>query len=95
MENNIKHDVDQAQTSKGLVLAGEVVSDKMDKTVVVRVLSTFTHPLYGKIVRRYKKYKVHDEQNQARVGDKVEMVKTKPFSKTKHMKLVKIVENAA
>jgi small subunit ribosomal protein S17 len=76
---------------KGSVLVGEVVSDKMDKTVVVKIVRTLKHPLYGKIVRRHKKFKVHDEQNTANVGDLVEIKECRPLSKDKHMTLVRIL----
>ena len=73
------------------MLVGEVVSDKMDKTVVIKVSRTFKHPLYGKTVKRSKKYKVHDEQNTCKIGDEVEVVECRPLSKTKHMKLNQIL----
>ena len=79
------------ENAKSLVLTGEVVSDKMDKTVVVEVQRTFRHPLYGKTIRRCKKYKVHDEQNTAKVGDLVEIKECRPLSKTKYMTLNRIV----
>lgn len=72
-------------------LVGEVVSDKMDKTVVIRVVRTFKHPLYGKVIKRAKKYKVHDEENVAKIGDVIEAVECRPLSKTKHMILKRIV----
>lgn len=65
------------------VLIGTVVSDKMDKTVVVRVERTAPHPLYGKIVKRSQKYKAHDEQNQYHVGDMVKIEECRPLSKDK------------
>ena len=64
-------------------LVGEVISDLMDKTIVVKVERTFTHPLFHKIMRTNKKYKVHDAQEQARVGDVVEFYEGRPVSKTK------------
>lgn len=79
------------KTHRGFRLTGEVVSDKMDKTIVVSVTRTFRHPLYGKIVRHSKKYKVHDEQNTAKVGDTVEFTECRPLSKTKHMMLDRII----
>jgi small subunit ribosomal protein S17 len=79
---------------KGLTLVGEVVSDRMDKTVVVKVERTFKHPQYGKVVKRFKKYKAHDEANSAKMGDLVEIVECRPLSKTKHMILNKIVSHA-
>ena len=72
-------------------LVGSVVSDKMDKTVVVRIVRTLKHPEYGKVVRRHKKFKVHDEQNLAKIGDVVEIKECRPLSKEKHMELVRIL----
>ena len=72
-------------------LVGEVVSDKMDKTIVVRVSRTFMHPLVKKVVRGSKKYKVHDEHEQASVGDIVEIIEGRPVSRSKHMYLSAIV----
>ena len=73
---------------------GIVVSDKMDKTVVVAIRERVKHPLYGKIVNRTKKFKVHDENNECGVGDKVRVMETRPLSKDKHWRLVEIVEKA-
>ncbi len=64
-------------------LTGIVVSDKMDKTIVVEVERRFPHPKYGKIIKRHKKYKVHDKENQYKKGDKVVIEEARPFSKTK------------
>ena len=72
-------------------LVGDVVSDKMNKTIVVRVVRTIKHPIYGKVVRRHKKFKVHDEQNVAKVGDIVQFRTCRPLSKEKHMELVRIL----
>ncbi len=72
-------------------LVGEVVSDKMEKTVVVKIVRTLRHPLYGKVVRRHKKYSVHDDANTAKVGDLVEIRECRPMSKTKYMTLVRVV----
>ena len=84
-------EINNQNVHRGLKLSGEVVSDKMDKTVVVSVTRTFRHPLYGKTVRHSKKYKVHDEQNTAKIGDVVEFAECRPLSKTKHMVLNRIV----
>jgi small subunit ribosomal protein S17 len=65
------------------ILQGTVVSDKVDKTVVVEVERRYTHPLYHKVVRRSKKYHAHDESNAAKVGDRVRIQETRPISKTK------------
>jgi small subunit ribosomal protein S17 len=71
--------------------SGVVVSDKMTKTVVVRVERTFAHPRLQKVLRRVKKYKVHDEHNQAKEGDIVEFYQVRPLSKTKYMSLNRVV----
>ena len=71
---------------------GLVVSDKMDKTVVVAVEDRFKHPLYGKVVRRTSKLKAHDANNEAATGDRVEVMECRPLSKTKRYRLVRIVE---
>ena len=76
------------------VRIGQVVSDKMDKTIVVRVETKIRHPLYGKIVKTSKKYKAHDENNEARVGDMIKMMETRPLSKDKRWRLVEVVEKA-
>jgi small subunit ribosomal protein S17 len=73
---------------------GYVVSDKMDKTVVVAVEDRFKHPLYGKVVRRTSKLKAHDEANAAGVGDKVLLMETRPLSATKRWRVVEILERA-
>lgn len=76
------------------VLRGRVVSDKMDKTVVVLVERVFRHPLYKKTVIKSKRYKAHDEDNECRVGDIVEIMETRPISKEKYFRVVKILERA-
>ncbi|ADG04940.1 30S ribosomal protein S17 [Kyrpidia tusciae] len=73
---------------------GRVVSDKMDKTIVVAVVQSVTHPLYGKTVKRTTKFKAHDENNEARVGDTVKIMETRPLSKEKRWRLVEILERA-
>ena len=75
-------------------LIGEVVSSKNDKTITVLVDTYKKHPLYGKRVKSSKKYAAHDENNKAKVGDKVRIIETRPISKTKKFKLVEIVEEA-
>lgn len=70
---------------------GVVVSDKMDKTVVVAIENRSPHPKYGKIVVTTKKYKVHDEDNQAKTGDRVRIQETRPLSKTKRWKIAEIL----
>lgn len=76
------------------VRIGKVVSDKMDKTIVVAVERSMRHPLYGKTIRKTKKYKVHDEGNECRIGDKVKIMETRPLSKEKRWRLVEILEKA-
>ena len=71
---------------------GIVVSDKMDKTIVVAMEDFIRHPLYGKAVKRTKKVKAHDENNECQVGDKVRIMETRPLSKDKRWRLVSIVE---
>ena len=73
---------------------GVVVSDKMDKTVVVAVADIVRHPLYKKIVKRTVKFKAHDETNSCGVGDKVEIMETRPLSKDKNWRVVNIIEKA-
>ena len=82
------------ERSNRKVYRGTVVSDKMDKTINVIVETKKTHPLYGKRVKYSKKFKAHDENNEARIGDKVEIMETRPLSATKRFRLVKIVEKA-
>ena len=76
------------------VRVGVVVSDGMDKTVVVRIDRQVRHPLYGKTVRRSSKLAAHDEQNDAHVGDTVRITETRPVSKTKRWRVVEVVERA-
>ena len=71
---------------------GVVVSDKADKTVSVKVERRFTHPLYGKVVTRSKKYAAHDETNEYKTGDRVEIIAVRPISKTKTWKVTKLIE---
>lgn len=72
---------------------GEVVSDKMDKTIVVAIENRSPHPKYGKIVVRTKKYKVHDAENQCKIGDRVRIKETRPLSKTKRWTVEEIIES--
>lgn len=76
------------------VREGVVVSDKMDKTIVVEVRDKVKHPIYKKTMNKTKKYKVHDEKNEAGEGDLVEIEETRPLSKDKYFRLVRIVEKA-
>ena len=73
---------------------GKVVSNKMDKTIVVAVLDNVKHPLYGKIVKRTYKLKAHDENNECNIGDTVKVMETRPLSKDKRWRLVEIIEKA-
>src|SRR5690242_16971068 len=79
------------QPRRRRTMLGTVVSDKMNKTVVVAVASLRTHPLYGKTIRRTKRYKAHDEENQAHTGDRVEIAECRPMSKDKHWTIVRIL----
>ena len=74
------------------VRVGKVVSDKMDKTIVVAVERNKRHPLYGKIIRRTKNYMVHDESNECKAGDKVRIMETRPLSRKKRWRLIDIIE---
>ena len=76
------------------VIRGTVVSDKMDKTIVVEIDTTKSHPLYGRHGKYSKKFKAQDENNEAHVGDIVEVMETRPLSKDKHFRLVRVVEKA-
>ncbi len=76
------------------VRIGKVVSDKMDKTIVVAVETFISHPLYSKKVKRTKKLKAHDENNECGIGDKVKVMETRPLSKDKRWRLVEILEKA-
>lgn len=70
---------------------GEVLSNKMQKTIVVRVERTSRHPAYGKVIKKYNKFKVHDEKNTAKIGDKVRIIETRPLSKDKRWMLVEVI----
>lgn len=73
---------------------GKVVSDKMDKTIVVAIADHVKHPVYGKIIKRTAKLHAHDENNECGIGDTVEVMETRPLSKTKRWRLVRIIEKA-
>lgn len=90
-EQNVQQSTERAQRK---VRTGYVVSDKMDKTVVVEIEERYKHSLYGKVLRRSQKAKVHDENNEAHVGDLVRVMETRPLSATKHWRLVEIIEKA-
>ena len=80
--------------TKKTTLIGKVVSDKMDKTITVLVETQKKHPLYGKRVKYSKKYHAHDEKNEAKIGDTVKIVQTRPLAKTVDYELVEIIEKA-
>jgi small subunit ribosomal protein S17 len=85
---------EQDRRAQRKVRTGVVVSDAMEKTVVVRIASQVRHPMYGKIVRRSTKLKAHDEGSEAHVGDTVRIMETRPLSKTKRWRVVEVVERA-
>jgi small subunit ribosomal protein S17 len=87
-------DVNAVQRNRRKVREGLVVSDKMDKTVVVIVEDRVKHPLYGKVMRRNTKLKAHDENNAAGIGDRVQIMETRPLSATKRWRVVEILEKA-
>jgi small subunit ribosomal protein S17 len=82
----------QEKSEKRREWFGNVVSNKMNKTVVVAVDRFVSHPFYRKVLRRVTKLKAHDEQNQCRVGDRVKLIETRPISKDKHWRVVQIME---
>ena len=88
-------DVEQS-TARGArkVRTGRVISDKMDKTVVVQVANLRSHPLYKKVVQRRENFKAHDESNECREGDLVRIMETRPISKDKRWRVVQVVEKA-
>lgn len=77
------------------VLLGEVVSDRMHKTITVRVERRVRHPIYERVVKRTKKYHAHDEHNQCHIGDHVRIIETRPLSKTKRWRVLEIVRHRA
>ncbi len=83
-----------AERSRRKVLQGVVVSDKMDKTIVVLVEDRVKHPLYGKVMTKSERLKAHDENNEAGLGDRVRVMETRPLSATKRWRLVEIIERA-
>ena len=86
--------MEEKRISSRKVRVGKVVSDKMDKTVVVAIEDRVAHPLYKKIVGRTYKLKAHDENNECGIGDTVEVMETRPLSKDKRWRLVRIIEKA-
>ena len=83
----------KAENGKQL-FEGKVVSDKMDKTIVVETIQTYIHPKFRKILRKTKSYKVHDEKNQAKTGDIVKFYQCRPLAKTKYMYLAEVVTSS-
>lgn len=96
MSEDVKEEIKEEDTKRNFrkVRRGYVVSDKMDKTIVVALEDRSTHPLYGKVVKKTKKVKVHDENNECGVGDLVRIMETRPLSKTKRWRVVDIIEKA-
>ena len=86
--------MNEERTTSRKTRVGKVVSDKMDKTIVVAVKDSVQHPLYKKILKRTKKFKAHDENNEAGIGDRVEIMETRKISKQVNWRLVKILEKA-
>ena len=82
------------ERGKRKVRVGRIVSDKMEKTAVVVVEEFVRHPLYGKAVKRTKKFKAHDENNECKIGDKVRIMETRPLSKDKRWRVAEIIERA-
>jgi small subunit ribosomal protein S17 len=93
-ENMAEEQKPPAARNQRKVREGLVVSDKMNKTIVVEVEDRVKHPLYGKVLRRTSKLKVHDEQNACGIGDRVMIMETRPLSATKRWRLVEILEKA-
>lgn len=77
---------------KGKTLTGTVISDKMKKTIVIMVTTKFMHPVYGRTIINRKKYKAHDEQGQAKIGDRVKIIESKPYSKEKRFRLLEVLK---
>lgn len=90
----MSEEITTEERSRRKVLQGVVVSDKMDKTIVVLVEDRVKHPLYGKVMTKSKRLKAHDEANDARPGDRVRIMETRPLSAQKRWRLVEIVERA-
>jgi small subunit ribosomal protein S17 len=89
--------ITQSETARGhrKERVGEVISDKMAKTIVVRVQRRFPHPRFKKVVTAYKKFYAHDEKREAKVGDRVRIQETRPISKTKNWRLVEVVDRSS
>ncbi|TVQ80245.1 MAG: 30S ribosomal protein S17 [Bradymonadales bacterium] len=85
----------ETETKRRKLIVGRVVSNKMDKTIVVQAARLTKHPVYGKYYKKFKKYKAHDETNQCGVGDQVELIESAPISKEKAYRLKRVIEKAA
>lgn len=83
---------EEKRTAKRKVRLGEVVSSKMQKTIVVKVARTTVHPVYKKVISKAKKFKVHDEKQEAKPGDKVRIIETRPLSKDKRWRLLEVIK---
>lgn len=86
--------MEKSSTINKKIKIGKVTSDKMDKTVVVTISERLRHPLYGKAIKRTKKYKAHDENNSCGIGDRVKIMEIRPLSKEKRWKVIQILEKA-
>ena len=86
--------MEEKRVSSRKTRVGKVVSDKMDKTVVVAIVDNVKHPLYKKIIKNTVKFKAHDENNECRIGDRVEIMETRPLSKDKRWRVTNIIEKA-
>jgi len=80
------------RTSNRKIRIGEVVSNKMQKTIVVKVVRITTHPVYKKVMTKTTKFKVHDEKNEAKIGDKVKIMETRPISKEKRWRFIEVIK---
>ena len=90
----VKKDLAMSERNLRKTRVGKVVSDKMDKTIVVAIADNVKHPLYKKIIKRTVKLKAHDENNECRIGDRVEVMETRPLSKDKRWRVTNIIEKA-
>jgi small subunit ribosomal protein S17 len=98
--NDTANDSQTAQTTEAAgrtslrkTRVGEVISDKMDKTIVVKTVTRVPHPLFGKIIKQVKKFHVHDEKNEAKIGDRVSIMETRPLSRLKRWRLVEVIRH--
>jgi small subunit ribosomal protein S17 len=94
MDETTTETQDQTERTKKRTRVGTVVSDKMQKTVVVQIERVVKHPVYKRYIRRRKRFKVHDEENQCRIGDVITFMETRPMSKDKRWRFVEFVERA-